>query len=81
MLSAVHNRSAERILGTCIKNGGLYIKVGRSCEGRGELIYFAWFDLIQTVFLFKIVRCLLKESPRLCLRLFVIRVGVKKERE
>jgi len=37
LLSMVHTRSAERILGTCLSSGGLYIKFGQGLVTHGVL--------------------------------------------
>ncbi|XP_067933898.1 uncharacterized aarF domain-containing protein kinase 5-like [Watersipora subatra] len=46
LLGKVHKRSAERILDCCLKNGGLYIKLGQSIVMMSHVIPKQYLDIL-----------------------------------
>lgn len=65
MLSLIHQRTANRILGACLINGGSYIKLGQGLCSMGHILpkeYVRTLKVLQD-------KCLTRESDEL-LRLF-----------
>lgn len=48
-LSQVHKRSAERILNGCLKNGGLYIKLGQGLVVMDHILPFEYIDTLRVL--------------------------------
>ena len=45
-LRAVHKRSAQRILNACLKNGGLYIKLGQGLVTMNHILPREYLDTL-----------------------------------
>jgi aarF domain-containing kinase len=46
----VHQRAADRILAGCLKNGGLYIKLGQGLVSFNHLLPKEYLDTLQVLY-------------------------------